>query len=185
MRLRRHPKGANAVLRRLLRAPVYLYRWNCGWLLGHRFLLLIHIGRRTGVRRCTVLEIIEYRENGPEAIVISGFGHNAGWLRNIKAVPSPQVVIGSQAFVAAHRFLEEEAAVNTIARYEARNRFVAPIIRWTLSRLLGWRYRSSREDRCRLVRQLPLIALRLGARVPEAAADLARCCVRQTPTGKQ
>ena len=33
----RHPTGA---LRRLFRAPEYLYRWKCGWLLGRRFLLL-------------------------------------------------------------------------------------------------------------------------------------------------
>jgi hypothetical protein len=31
----------------LLRAPVYLYRWDLGWLFGHRLLLLTHIGRRT------------------------------------------------------------------------------------------------------------------------------------------
>ena len=30
-----------------LRAPVYLYRWRLGWLLGKRFVLLTHIGRRT------------------------------------------------------------------------------------------------------------------------------------------
>ena len=46
----------NAALRQLFRAPVYLYRWNFGWMLGHRFLLLIHIGRRIGLRRHTVLE---------------------------------------------------------------------------------------------------------------------------------
>ena len=43
----------NSTLRRLFRAPVYLYCWSGGWLLGHRFLLLIHVGRRTGLRRQT------------------------------------------------------------------------------------------------------------------------------------
>ena len=50
---------------------MYLYRWKCGWLLGHRFLLLIHVGRRTGLRRCTVLEVLEYRKEGSEAVVMS------------------------------------------------------------------------------------------------------------------
>jgi deazaflavin-dependent oxidoreductase (nitroreductase family) len=81
----------NTTLRRLFRAPVYLYRWKCGWLLGHRFLLLINIGRRTGLRRYTVLEIMEYRKEGPEAVVMSAFGPNADWLRNIEATPSPEV----------------------------------------------------------------------------------------------
>ena len=62
------------VLRRLFRAPEYFYRWRCGGLLGHRLLLLIHIGRRTGLRRHTVLEVLEYRKEGPEAVVMSAFG---------------------------------------------------------------------------------------------------------------
>ena len=41
----------NAVVRGLFRAPVYLYRWRCGWLIGHRFLLLIHTGRHTRLKR--------------------------------------------------------------------------------------------------------------------------------------
>jgi deazaflavin-dependent oxidoreductase (nitroreductase family) len=151
---------SKTVQRWLLRAPVYLYRWKCGWLLGHRFLLLIHIGRRTGLRRCTVLEVIEYRAAGPEAVVISGFGRSAGWLRNIEAASGPQVVIGSRRFVALHRFFDEEEAIKVIAGYERRNWLIAPLVRWTLSRLLGWRYYGSASDRRQLVRQLPLIAFR-------------------------
>ena len=48
-------------MRWLFRLPVYLYRCHCGGLLGHRFLLLIHRGRRTGRRYETVLEVMEYR----------------------------------------------------------------------------------------------------------------------------
>ena len=98
----------NNTLRRLFRAPVYLYRWKCGWLLGHRFLLLIHIGRRTGLTRHTVLEVLEYRKEDPEAVVMSAFGPSADWLRNIETTPNLVVVIGSQRFIAAHRVLDEE-----------------------------------------------------------------------------
>lgn len=149
-----------AALRRLFRVPVYLYRWNCGWLLGHRFLLLIHIGRRTGLRRHTVLEVMEYRKAGSEAVVMSAFGRNADWLRNIEAMPGAEVVIGSQQFVAAHRFLDEEEATRVITGYERRNWFIAPIIRAVLSRLLGWPYDGLETARRRLVAQLPLVAFR-------------------------
>jgi deazaflavin-dependent oxidoreductase (nitroreductase family) len=148
----------NGTLRRLFRAPVYLYRWNCGWLLGRRFLLLIHIGRRTGLRRHTVLEVMEYRKEGPEAVVMSAFGRNADWLRNIEAAPGPEVVIASQHFVAAHRFLDEGEALRVMTGYERRNWFIAPIIRAVLSRLVGWRYDGSEGARRRLIAQLPLIA---------------------------
>lgn len=152
----------NAALRRLFQAPVCLYRCKCGWLLGHRFLLLIHIGRRTGLRRCTVLEVVAFHKDGPEAVVISAFGRNAGWLRNIEAAPRPEVIVGRQHFVAAHRFLDAAEAMAVIAGYERRNRLAAPLVRRVLSRLLGWHYDGTPGARHRLIQELPLVAFRPG-----------------------
>ena len=154
------PARPNRMLRRLFRAPVYLYRWRCGRLFGHRFLLLRHTGRRSGQPRETVLEVLEYRPEGPEAVVMSAYGRGAQWLRNIAAGPGPEVTIGSQRFIADHRFLDETEAAMVIAGYERRNRFAAPIIRIVLSRLVGWRYDGSPDARLRLVRALPLVAFR-------------------------
>jgi deazaflavin-dependent oxidoreductase (nitroreductase family) len=150
----------NRMLRRLLAAPIRLYHWRLGWLLGRRFLLLRHVGRRTGLRRETVLEVMEYRRVGPELVVMSAFGPGAGWLRNLAAHPHPEVVVGRRRFVAAYRLLGAEEAIGVVAGYERHNRFATPIIRLVLSRFLGWRYRSSERDRRRLVAQLPLIAFR-------------------------
>ena len=148
------------MLRKLLHAPVYLYRWRLGRLLGKRFLLLTHVGRRSGLRRQTVLEVMEYRKHGPEAVVMSGFGRGSNWLRNIEANHREEVTIGSQHFVAAHRFLSEDEAINVVRGYEQRNRLAGPIVRRVLTGLLGWRYDRSDESRRRLVRQLPLLAFR-------------------------
>ena len=142
------------------RVPVYLYLWKCGWLLGHRFLLLIHIGRRTGLTRHTVLEVLEYRREGPEAIVMSAFGPSVDWLRNIETIPNPEVVIGSRCFIAAHRVLNEEEALRVITGYEQRNWLITPIICRVLSCLLGWHYDGAMDQRRRLVAQLPLITFR-------------------------
>jgi len=144
----------------LLRAPVSLYRWRLGWVLGKRFLLLSHVGRRTGVRHQAVLEVMEYREDGPEAVVMSGFGRGSAWLRNIEARDGEEVDVGRRHFVACHRFLEEKEAVGVLAGYERRNRFMAPVVRAVLSRLLGWTYRGGDEERRRVVRQLPLVGFR-------------------------
>jgi deazaflavin-dependent oxidoreductase (nitroreductase family) len=148
------------ILRCGYRLPVYLYRWKCGGLLGTRFLLLTHVGRRTGRRYQTVLEVAEYRREGPELVVVSAYGRNADWLRNIQATPGPEVVIGSRRFVAVHRVLGEEEATGVIERYEQRNWFMLPMFRLVMSRFLGWRYHGSEVDRRRLVAQLPLIAFR-------------------------
>ena len=147
-------------LKAILQAPVHLYRWRLGWLLGKRFLLLTHIGRRTGRTHQVVVEVMDYRREIPEAIVMSGFGRNADWLLNIQAHPEPQVQLGSQTFAASFRFLDVEEAMAVVHRYERKNWFMLPIVRYVLSRLLRWRYLGTAEDRRRLVAQLPLIGFR-------------------------
>lgn len=150
----------NPILRWVFRAPVYLYRSRCGWLLGHRFLLLIHIGRRTGLCHETVLEVVEYRKDQREAIVISGFGPGADWVRNIAATPKLEVVIGSHRFAATYRVLGADEAVSVIESYERHHRLIAPLIHPVLSRLVGWSYTGTEEDRRKVAAQLPFIAFR-------------------------
>ena len=144
----------------LLRLPIYLYHWHLGPLFGHRFLLLTHIGRRTGKRRQTVLEVVEYRKEVPEAVVLSGFGRDSDWLLNIQANPNEEVAIGAEHFPASHRVLSENEAVEVLKGYEYRNRFIAPIVRRALSWLAGWPYHGTDNDRHRLAHQFPLLAFR-------------------------
>ena len=143
----------------LFRAPIYFYRCGMGWLFGNRLLLLTHRGRRSGLRRQTVLEVVEYRPEGPEVVVVNGF-KDSDWVRNIEATPREEVTVGAHHFVASHRFLGEEEAGRVMAGYERRNRFIAPIVRRGLSWLAGWTYHGSDTERRRLVRQLSLIAFR-------------------------
>ena len=55
-----------------------------------------------------MLKVIDYRKEVPEAVVMSVFGPNADWLRNIEAAPGAEVVIGSQRLRANHRLLDRE-----------------------------------------------------------------------------
>jgi deazaflavin-dependent oxidoreductase (nitroreductase family) len=148
------------MLRLVYRAPALLYRWHYGWLLGHRFLLLIHVGRRTGRLRHTVLEVVEYRQATSEAIVLSAYGPHTEWLRNIDATGRVDVVIGAQRFVATHRRIDVDEAASVLTGYLRRNRFAAPIIRAVLGRFLGWRFDGSNEHCRRVAAQLPFIAFR-------------------------
>jgi hypothetical protein len=107
-----------------------------------------------------VLEVVEYRKEGPEVVVANGFGPNSDWVRNIQARPDEEVTVGSRHFAASHRFLGEEEAFGVIRSYERRNRFIAPIVRAGFSWILGWKYHASESDRRRLVSQIPLIAFR-------------------------
>jgi deazaflavin-dependent oxidoreductase (nitroreductase family) len=147
------------LLRRLLRLPVVLYRWHLGWLLGHRFLLLTHVGRRTGRVRRTVLEVVDFDADSGTAVVMAGFGRSSDWYRNLQAHPAVQVVVGRRAFTPAQRELAADEAMAAMAGYERRNRLLAPVVRTVLSRLVGWPYDGSEAARRRLVAERPLVAL--------------------------
>ena len=99
------PRGWKA---KLWRAPIWLYRWNLGFLLGNRFMLLNHTGRKSGLPRQAVIEIIGRTENIYYAA--SGFGEKAQWYRNIIATPEVTIQIGRKEFAArAERLPHEEA----------------------------------------------------------------------------
>jgi deazaflavin-dependent oxidoreductase (nitroreductase family) len=152
-------------LRSAFRLPVQLYHRNLGWLLGRRFLMVTHTGRRTGKRHDTVLETMAHR--GSEMIVMSAFGRNAHWLRNIQVNPDIHITTGSRPFAATFRILTQAEAIAVMAEYEHRNRLAMPIIRAVLTRLLGWPYNGSAQAQSRLAVQLPFVAFR-PAIVPPA-----------------
>src|SRR5215217_5389167 len=69
--LKSKPAGA---LRFAFRLPIYLYRLNLDRLLGHRALLLVHQGRRSGLLRETVLEVLLYDPATRKSVVLSAWG---------------------------------------------------------------------------------------------------------------
>jgi deazaflavin-dependent oxidoreductase (nitroreductase family) len=137
--------------------PVLLYRWHLGVLLGRRFLLLTHVGRRSGRNYATVVEVVGHRD--ASYYVISGFGRSADWYLNVLAVGTARIQVGRRKYAVTVRELDAMAAIRVVSDYEHRNRLAAPVIRRALSRQVGWRYTGTDEDRRRLVDQLPVLDL--------------------------
>ena len=145
------------ILRSVLRAPRALDRWRLGWLLGHRFLLLEHVGRSTGSRYQTVLEVIAYDRSTGQAIVMSGWGKASDWYRNVEVAGHAKVTLGRKTIMARARVLEDNEAASVLADYERRNRWIRPVVRRVLSQLAGLRYDGTDDSRLVLVHQLPIV----------------------------
>lgn len=154
------PAPPAGLLRAILHLPVYLYRARLGVLLGHRFLLLVHRGRRSGRLYETVLEVVRYDPATEESVVVAGWGRRTAWLHNLEAGGALAAVTGGRRYAPTYRILGGDEAAGVMTGYEHRNRFIAPVVRAVLSRLLGWRYDGSDAARRRLVTQLPLLAFR-------------------------
>lgn len=157
--LQARPAGALLLAFRL---PIYLYRLNLGRLLGHRFLLLVHRGRKSGLIRETVLEVVRYNRATNESVVLSARGDRADWYRNIDASPALEVRTGRERYVPKQRFLapeENHAVILEYARYH-------PLAFRFLVKVLGFDFPLEGPERTRIeaVKSLRLVAFRPAKR---------------------
>ena len=142
----------------LFRAPSRLYDWRLGWLFGRRLCRLTHVGRKSGKRYRTVVEVVGRDKATDGLMVVCGFGRSADWYRNIHANGSAEIECGTRKYEAKWRELDIDEAASVMAAYERRNRLIAPITRRILSGVVGWRYDGSEDTRRTLVAEMPILA---------------------------
>jgi deazaflavin-dependent oxidoreductase (nitroreductase family) len=128
-------------VRWFVRAPIWLYRARLGFVFGSRLLMLEHTGRKSGLPRYVVLEVVDH----PDAnsyVVASGFGARAQWFRNVQAEPHVRVVIGGRRPApATARLLPAEDSAVVLHAY-ARNhprawKKLKPVFESTLGAEIG------------------------------------------------
>ena len=146
----------SGILRLAFRLPIYLYRLNLGWLFGHRGLLLIHRGRRSGLLRETVLEVARYDPDIKESVVLSAWGERADWYRNIRVTPAMEVQTGGERYVPEQRFLAPEENHAVIADYEQRHPLAFRIFAWAF----GYPLNGTEAMRREFASSLRLVAFR-------------------------
>jgi deazaflavin-dependent oxidoreductase (nitroreductase family) len=139
------------------RVPIWLYRLGLGRLLGQRFLLLIHRGRKTGATRRAVLEVVKHDPEEDVYFVASGFGEGSHWYRNLQATPRARIQVAGRTLEVQGHGLETAEAEQVLVDYGRRNprsaRFVAG--------LMGYRMDGSDADLRALARIVPIVALRV------------------------
>jgi deazaflavin-dependent oxidoreductase (nitroreductase family) len=110
-------------------------------------LLREHEGRRTGNKHATVAEVLRFDAATRRAVVMSGWGRNADWFRNIEANDTAEITIGRQTFPVEHRLVDEQDATEVQSDYERRNRWLRPIVRRVISQIAGVGYDGSEQSR--------------------------------------
>ena len=146
-------------LRWMFAIPVWLYRHGLGWMLGHRFLLLSHRGRKTGRVRQTVLEVILYNAAARESVVVSAYGTGADWYRNLEKEPALRVQTGRLDYRPSHRLLTGEeawmAARTFVRQHPLEARLASLVLRW-----IGATGDEAPKSAVELIASLPLVGFR-------------------------
>ena len=138
-----------------LRLPIWLYRAHLGWLLGNRFLMVTHIGRKSGQPHQTVIEVVQYKKDIDTYYVVSGWGEKSDWYQNIRKKPSVTIHTGARTFQSNAEFLPVEQAVDHLKAYAHDH----PIAFNELSMLfLGERLKADSDAPERIAQKMPMVA---------------------------
>jgi deazaflavin-dependent oxidoreductase (nitroreductase family) len=136
--------------RAFVRAPIWLYRNGFGRLLGQRILMLEHVGRTSGLLRYVCLEVVE-RPAADVLVVVSGFGTDAQWYRNLQVEPSCKVSIGRRRSAPAQaRMMTDGEAAAALDRYRTAHPKAWERLRGAIEKAVG-----------RPVDTLPMVELNL------------------------
>jgi len=156
--------GARALKdRRLVRAPIWVYRAGLGFVLGPRLLMLEHTGRKSGRQRFVVLEVVDH-PRPHEYLVVSGLGEESQWYRNIQANPDVRVSTGLRRSVPAEASpLDAAESAKTLLRYRHGHPTAWAKLRPTIEHAVG-----------RPVTELPMVRLTLAETARMAAKAAAR-----------
>lgn len=150
----RQPPGG--LMRLFLRAPIWLYRARLGWLLGNRFLMMRHVGRKSGLPRYVVVEVAQRDPASGTYYIVSGWGEKADWLRNIEKTPQVMVWSGGRKFAALAGRLSPAEAELVMLDYGRRH----PAALHNLARIMGYQIGATEEAYRVLGRMVPTVALR-------------------------
>jgi deazaflavin-dependent oxidoreductase (nitroreductase family) len=148
------PRG---ILRLGLRLPIWLYRLHLGWLLGNRFLLLNHIGRKSGQIRQSVIEVVKHDQRSDNYFIVSGWGDKSDWYLNIHKNRDVVIQVGRRKLQVHAEDIPLPVAVNILEEYTRRY----PMAFKELTALfLGERMQPGLEASRRLAEKMPMIVLR-------------------------
>jgi len=148
-------KPPSKALRFGLRLPIWFYRAHLGWLLGDRFLMLTHTGRKSGKSHQTVIEVVQHDKATDTYYVVSGWGEKADWYQNIHKTQFVTIHTGARTFQSQAEFVPVEQAIDHLRAYAHDH----PVAFNELSMLfLGERLKADSDAPERIAQKMPMVA---------------------------
>jgi deazaflavin-dependent oxidoreductase (nitroreductase family) len=161
------PRPPRGFARLAFRLPIWLYRLHLGWLLGGRFLLLQHTGRKSGRLRETVLEVVRYDPGGQAYYIGAGFGESSDWFQNLRQTPQATIRVARRSYQVIAKRVPLDAAGAEYRIYASQH----PSALKGLSSFLGVKLTGTEEDYPMLAHRMPLIRLQVVSQPSEIPAN--------------
>jgi deazaflavin-dependent oxidoreductase (nitroreductase family) len=141
------PRG---LLKFFFNLPNLYYRWGLGWMMGRLFMQVTHTGRKSGLPRRTVLQVMRHIPDTDTYYVFAGWGAQSDWVRNIQHTPEVTLTVGRRQTPAVARVLSTAEAERALAGFTQRH----PIYSRLIYRLCGLPVNGSPATYQALARQM-------------------------------
>ena len=123
--------------------------------MGHRFVLIEHIGRKSGLLRRVVVEVVRYDASADAVIVSSGWGEKSQWFQNLRAHPDVTITLANRRMDVHARRLSPEEGEAEMLDYARRH----PSAAKKLSGYMGFAADGSDDTYRQVGRELPFVRL--------------------------
>ncbi|MGE5073349.1 MAG: hypothetical protein ACM3MF_07975 [Anaerolineae bacterium] len=138
---------------RFFKLPLFFYQVGLGWIFGRRFMVLSHVGRRSGKVDQSVLAVAGYDPTTREIKAISPWS-SSNWFRNSQETPAMEVQTAGVRYAPVQRLMPPEEIAALFIDYRREH----PIFSRLVARIPGWNMDSTYDEFLVLARSLRGVA---------------------------
>jgi deazaflavin-dependent oxidoreductase (nitroreductase family) len=154
-------------LKIFFKVPVFVARMGlAGWerLLGLEWMLLITVGRKSGKKRYTMVDVLLYDRETDTYFIEVGFGKNSDWYKNIQVNPGFEAQVGGRRFSAMVEELPPDKAGDVMVDFVRRR----PTYSKSIMKVIGIPLTTEEELRKMVINYCTLLAIHPQGRPTEA-----------------
>ncbi len=151
-------KRPGTLLKFFFKVPLLMHKLGFGgWerLIGAQWMLITTIGRKTGKRRETMVDVMDYDKANDTYYIEAAYGARADWYRNIQRNPIFEAQVGRRKFKARAGALSTEGASDLLVQFYRQK----PAYTRSVMAMAGMKFKD--EDELRdLGKNLTLLAVK-------------------------
>jgi deazaflavin-dependent oxidoreductase (nitroreductase family) len=118
-------------LKFFFKIPVVIARIGfAGWerLIGVEWMLLTTVGRKSGKKRFSMVDVLLHDEKTDTYFIEVGFGKRSDWYRNIQAQPNFEAQAGRRKFLATAEALPREKTADVMIEFVRKRPTYAKLV---------------------------------------------------------
>ena len=151
-------KRPGTLLKFFFKVPLLMHEIGFGgWerLIGAQWMLITTIGRKTGKRRKTMVDVMDYDESNDTYYIEAAYGARADWYKNIQNNPVFEAQVGRRKFKTRAGALTTEGAAELLVRFYRQK----PAYTRSVMAMAGMKFKDETELR-ELGKNLTLLAVK-------------------------